>query len=145
MTASAFLSKAALTAAAALALALCSTAANLSGILTKSPSPVSLSSSMGGEPLRFEENRGQAGPTVRFLARGSGQTLLLGDTEATLLLRKASRQSTQSGAVRWRLANAEPSRARAERPLPTKVNYLRGADASRWKTRIPTCAQVRSA
>src|ERR1700687_1515035 len=37
-------------------------------------------------PLRFEPNLGQAGPEVRYLARGSGYMLLLAGPEAVMVL-----------------------------------------------------------
>src|SRR5688572_18054650 len=43
-------------------------------------------------PLQFEPNVGQADPSVQYLSRGRGYTLLFGDTGATLLLRGKEKQ-----------------------------------------------------
>ena len=43
----------------------------------------------GQLPMSFEANRGQAGESVNFVARGAGYTLALSPTEATFLLRSA--------------------------------------------------------
>jgi len=52
-------------------------------------------------PLHFEENRGQAGSEVKFLARGAGGSVLLGPTEAVL-----AGQGTP--AVRMKFVGANP-------------------------------------
>ena len=51
-------------------------------------SKLALASAYGNLPLRFEANRGQADPRVKFLARGSGSELFLANTEAVLVLTK---------------------------------------------------------
>src|SRR5690606_5062680 len=43
-----------------------------------------LSTLDGNRPLAFEENRGQADPRVKYLARGNGSTLFLTPSEAVL-------------------------------------------------------------
>src|SRR5258708_5549104 len=37
-------------------------------------------------PLRFEPNMGQAGPEVRYIARGAGYMLMLAGQEAVMVL-----------------------------------------------------------
>src|SRR5262245_2151767 len=63
-------------------------------------------------PLRFEPNRGQADPEVRYFARGRGYALFLTPTGSTLVLnsrprsRGAGRPSPT--VVRTRLVGAHP-------------------------------------
>jgi len=95
----------------------------------------------GSLPLAFEPNQGQARAGVRFLARGSGYELALTRTSAILALDK-----TDGGAAALRLrflsAN-EDVRLVGGRPLPGKINYLRGNDPSKWLTGIDTFGAVR--
>src|SRR5665811_992660 len=49
---------------------------------------IQLNSSYGKLPLAFEPNQGQADPSVKFLARGSGYTLFVTAQEAVLSLKK---------------------------------------------------------
>jgi len=51
-----------------------------------------------GLPLRFEENRGQAGNRVKFLAQGRGYGLFLASGEAELALRSGSTSHADSKA-----------------------------------------------
>ncbi|MDQ3815300.1 MAG: SBBP repeat-containing protein, partial [Armatimonadota bacterium] len=89
----------------------------------------------GRIPLHFEANRGQCDKSVKFVSRGRGYNLLLGDSEAVLSLR--------STPLRLRLigAHAQP-RVTGQQMLPGKVNYLFGNDPSRWRTNVPTYARV---
>ena len=50
----------------------------------------------GKLPLRFEANRGQTDPRVKFLSRGSGYSLFLTSTEAVLKLQKSGVRSHRS-------------------------------------------------
>lgn len=91
-------------------------------------------------PLRFEANRGQTDPRVRFLARGKGYTLFLTDTEAVFSL-NAERNSA---ALRMSLGGARtPRRIAGAEPLPGKTHYIRGSDSSKWATDVPSFAKVR--
>jgi len=105
--------------------------------------------------LSFEPNRGQADPTVQFLARGSQYTVLLQPTAATLIL---SREDAASGirhagrpapvtraAVRMTLDGANPHAAMSpDHLLPGYVNYISG-DRAQTRTGIPTYAATRAA
>ncbi len=102
----------------------------------------------GSTPLSFEQNQGQADPSVRFLAHGSGYTTLLEPTSATLLLESPD-VSRPKGAglheartiVRMRLIGAtHTARMTGIEPLPGYVNYLSGVDRSTWATGLPTYA-----
>ena len=120
----------------------------------------SVERAFAGLPLAFEENRGQADPAVRFIARGPGYTALLTERGAVLALRRgapkppprlgdprdAARLAASAPAshlVRMTLVGAAPSPGVAGTdPLPGKVNYLLGRDPTKWRTDIPTYARV---
>jgi uncharacterized protein (TIGR03437 family) len=119
-----------------------------------------ISEAYGRLPLRFEANRGQADPRVKFLSRGSGQTLFLTSTEAVLTLEGSrgdapdlsrrplpdfgARADQRAHAVlRMKLAGANPAPQIAGREeLPGRSNYLLGNDPTRWRTDIPTYGRV---
>jgi len=110
-------------------------------------------------PLSFESNQGQTDRRVRFLARGSDNTLYLTPTEAVFTLaNKPQSFRTQSGPIRSRrqtpstspaavsmqLVGADPAAvAVVERPLDGKVNYFLGRDPRKWHSGVPTCARAR--
>jgi len=117
----------------------------------------------GRLPLAFEENRGQTDAQVKFLARGKGYTLFLTRDEAVLRLRTENQRakgksrrakleglpapSTQHrvpSVLRLRLAGANPNpRVEGLEELAGKVNYFLGNDPAKWRTNVPTYAQVR--
>ena len=71
--------------------------------------------------LVFEPNRGQTHADVRFLARGEGYTLFLGEREAVFALGDT--------ALRMRLGGARPPRAiEGESALPGRSHYFDLAD-----------------
>jgi hypothetical protein len=91
--------------------------------------------------MSFEENRGQTGARVRFLARGHGYTLFLTDDEAAFSLIDAERVGA---AMRMSLVGARsPRRVHGLDPLPGQSHYLRGSDSRRWTTGVRTYAKVR--
>ena len=87
-------------------------------------------------PLTFVSNHGQFDPAVRFFARSRGCNLFFTDTEAIV-------QPGRGAPVHIRLAgaNARP-RVSGRAEQPGRSNYFVGKDASRWRTAIPTFAQV---
>jgi hypothetical protein len=91
-------------------------------------------------PLSFEANRGQAGESADYLARGSGYILRLEATAASFQLRN----QTDSVELRMRVVGGDPS-AQAEElnELEGKVNYFVGSDPARWRQNIPTYGRVR--
>lgn len=94
---------------------------------------------LSGLPLRFEENRGQAGREALFVARGQGYTLTLEATRSTL----AVIQDGQGARVRSRLLGANPSpRVSGVKPLAAKSNYLLGGDPKGWITGVPCFERV---
>src|SRR2546422_4147106 len=96
----------------------------------------------GKLPLYFEANRGQADRRVKFLSRGRGYTLFLTPTEAVLTLRHPTKSEQTALRIRLIGANSRSSLEGAEE-LPGKVNYFIGKDPEKWRTNIPTYAQVK--
>ena len=108
---------------------------------SQAPVQGKLPEAFGKLPLTFVVNEGQVDPAVRFVSRAQRSTLFLTPSEAVLSLRgKEEKQAV----VRWTMAggNRNP-RVLGESPLPTKSNYFRGNDASKWRTDVPNYAQVR--
>ena len=118
-----------------------------SGSLSSLPEPDEATRARVGEtfanlPMRFEANQGQTDPRVRYLARGSGYTLFLTDTEATFALQRqkrkgtlptADRRSLTTEVVRMKLVGANPApRVAGEEGLSAKTTYLIGNDAAKW-------------
>jgi hypothetical protein len=91
-------------------------------------------------PLSFERNDGQTDARVKFVSRGPGYTLFLAPDQAVLTLRAVRRRT----ALRLELLGANPSpQVDGERALPGTTNYFIGKDPSRWRSKVPTYAQVR--
>jgi Beta-propeller repeat len=105
-----------------------------------------VSEAYGRLPIRFEENAGQAGAEVKFLARGGGYNLFLTQSEAVLRLprlRSRSDADAQS-VVRMKLIGADPApRMEGLDRLPGRSNYLIGRDESRWRRNVASFAKVR--
>ena len=124
------------------------------------PHHVVVARTYGDLPLSFEANHGQADSDVRFIARGAGYTLLLGQGGTELSLNRPGstakgglpQKTAQSGngspetsdaALRLRLLGANrQSEITAGHKLPGKVNYFVGQDPAKWRTNIPTYARV---
>jgi hypothetical protein len=86
-------------------------------------------------PLAFEINTGQAGPDVRFLARGPREQLLLSPGESALI--------AASSKFRFKFAGANlEAKIRGEQQLIERRNYLLGNDCSKWQTDVPTFRRV---
>lgn len=91
------------------------------------------------QPLSFEENRGQAGPRVRYISRARNYTVALTDDEALLMVRKSPQDAA---VVRMRLAGeSRAPRITAHNPQPGKVYYAK-AGARGPLTPIDTFARV---
>jgi uncharacterized repeat protein (TIGR01451 family) len=101
-----------------------------------------------GLPIIFEPNQGQgnldpADSRAKFVARGSGYSLFLGQQGATLTL---AGKSKQVNAIEMKLAGASPSaRVEGSDLLAGNSNYLLGNDARKWRTGVPQFARVRYA
>ena len=98
-------------------------------------------------PLRFEPNQGQAAKQVDFLARGPGYTMALARGGAVLALssgKGSGATGASSSVVGMHIVGGNRGpRASGARKLPGVSNYMLGADRSRWRTGVPTYAQVR--
>ena len=107
--------------------------------------------SFGGLPVAFEENVGQAGDEVRFVARGGASSVLLARNEAVFLLggrgeRRGLREPAPAtaSALHMRLAHALPTAdVVGEELLAGRANYLIGNDPSAWKRGVSRFGQVR--
>ena len=93
------------------------------------------SSLIGSVPLRFEVNRGQFDPQVRFYSRFSEQQVFLTDREAVL------RVDQRVLRIRPRGANRQPA-VQGQNALPAQSSYFLGADRSKWRTGVPNFAAV---
>jgi IPT/TIG domain/Beta-propeller repeat len=112
-------------------------------------------------PMQFEENRGQADPSVRFISRGSGYTLFLTANEAIVVLsrqeptteermersprrrRGSAPNAMQTSVVKMKLLGANSvSQTTGTNQLVGSVNYLIGQEAKNWHTGIPTYSAV---
>jgi Beta-propeller repeat/HYDIN/CFA65/VesB-like, Ig-like domain/Abnormal spindle-like microcephaly-assoc'd, ASPM-SPD-2-Hydin len=114
-------------------------------------------------PMRFEQNRGQEDPQVRFSARGQGYTLFLTSDEAVLELKKSGvrSQKSEGGAggpasrkhlpaatdfLRLTLTGANAhARAVGVSPLQGESNYFIGNNPAQWVRHVPSYAKVRYA
>ncbi len=107
--------------------------------LASNPLAASRSStgSFGLLPLAFERNVGQAGRAVSFLSHTNGGTLLLSPAEAVL------DTDGHASPVTMKLVGANTdARPQTADPLPGQVNYLLGADPSKWRTNVQTNARA---
>ena len=107
-------------------------------------------------PLSFEVNRGQTDSRVQYLVRAGGQTVFLTPDQAVVSIavpqgpvtrirsvRDVKKQTLKRAAIRMSFHNSQPANAiQALDPLPGKVNYLIGKDASQWHTDIPTYGRI---
>ncbi|MGA2077440.1 MAG: SBBP repeat-containing protein [Terriglobia bacterium] len=108
--------------------------------------------SYGALPMSFEVNQGQADPSVRFVARGRGYSILLSPVEATLALESSqpdrrfpekTQPKPSTRVLSMKIEGANPSAAASALDrLPGVSNYFIGNDPSRWHTNIPTYKKV---
>lgn len=107
-------------------------------------------------PLAFEENKGQADPSVKFSARVPGYDLYLTSSEAVFVVNSKRRdkpaptgQAKGAGAmtpavVRMRFAGANKSAAvTGLDPFDYQTSYLRGPDTEKHLTGIASHRRVR--
>jgi len=106
-----------------------------SALLASAPDRAAVLARYDRLPLSFEENRGQADTSVKFLSRGRGYALLLGANETVLRL------SADTVRMRFQGASAAPQLAGLD-PQPGKVNYLLGNDSAKWLKDVATYARV---
>jgi hypothetical protein len=110
----------------------------------------------GRTPLAFEENRGQASPEAKFLARGTGYEIFLTPEESVFVLQapasvNASKikspkfaSNFSASILRMKLlgANFAPVLT-SEDQLPGVTNYLLGKNPANWRTNIPNYRRVK--
>jgi len=126
----------------------------------------------GKLPLSFEPNAGEINGNVKFLSRGHGYELFLTADQAVLALREPGKPApalkggkyagpqgpkaallakhaaapTQDSVLRMSLLSANPNaRVVGMDELPGKTNYFIGNDPKKWRTNVPTYAQVKYA
>jgi hypothetical protein len=99
-------------------------------------------------PLVFERTEGPLAARATFLARGQGYAILLGPTEAALVLSPsgtggemrspaARTAALPSAVVRMRLVGADPgATVKGLAPLPSRSHYLIGNDQRRWRANV---------
>ncbi len=113
-------------------------------------------------PLAFEPNRGQADPSIKFLAHGSSSTIFLSGRDILIALCRGGRNPTSSSAplkspqfpgsraaasggfVRVSLIGASSApQPEVGEALKGKSNYFIGNDSARWIKDVPTYAGVK--
>ncbi len=116
----------------------------------------------GKLPLGFEQNLGQTDPQVRFISRGSGYELFLTPQEAVLSLRyskpmgrsplerlayrralRKTEGTEKVSVLRMHLEGANPTpEVVGLNRLPGRTDYYIGNDPKKWRTDVPSYAQV---
>jgi uncharacterized protein (TIGR03437 family) len=97
--------------------------------------------SLGRLPVMFQPNRGQAGRSVEFLARGPGYALLLQRDCIRVRLHNPSRAPAELSMKLTGVGRLPP--VRGERLLPGATNYFLGDNPARWRTGLPNYARAR--
>lgn len=101
-------------------------------------------------PLRFEANAGQAGPNVKFIAKGGGYDLCLTASETILTLSKPqspekedARSSLQTSPLRMKLVGGNQSAPlEGIDQLPGKSHYFIGNRADQRRTNLSSFGRV---
>ena len=116
-------------------------AAQRFGVTSESslPLPDTRATKLQGLPLAFEENRGQAGPQVGFIAHGSRYTQVV--TAQEVVWRMDGKQ--QDPAVRMTFPGSMLPSVHGEDAMPARTNYLRGFDPAEWIAGVQQFAAVR--
>ncbi|MDX6475434.1 MAG: hypothetical protein QOH95_945 [Gaiellaceae bacterium] len=86
--------------------------------------------------LGFVANRGQANPRVRFSAQGDRYAFSATRNSLLLSFVKAKRALGVTLALRF-LGHDPAARPEGALRAPGSVNYIRGSDASGWRTNVP--------
>jgi hypothetical protein len=96
--------------------------------------------------VRFEENRGQAGAAVDFVARASSHAVFLsgGDAIFSLAASRPAGASADAAPVRLSFVGAhDRTLPLGEAELPSRSHYLIGRDPGRWHTNVRHYERVR--
>jgi hypothetical protein len=121
---------------------------SLDGKATRSPEAVrAAQKTLGDLPHRFEENRGQFAPEVRYFARANGYDMYLTDTETVMVLYKARGREPKDGidytTLRMTVRGTQaPKGWERGKQLPGVSNYFRGQDPSAWRRDVPAYESV---
>jgi hypothetical protein len=95
----------------------------------------------GQLPIRFEENRGQVDPAVKYVARGADRTIFLTPSEIVMSLRMA-RNAPKS--VRMKFHGTRGATAvTGEDPADTRSNYYIGNNPTAWHRDVANFSKVR--
>jgi len=98
---------------------------------------------LGGMPLTFEKNQGQAEASARFMAHGDGYALTLSAKGAGLTL---AGEKGATAKLEMELVGADAAAAvSGVGELPGITNYLYGKDPSKWVTKVPNFEKVKVA
>jgi hypothetical protein len=93
----------------------------------------------GRVPLSFVPNRGQNDEAVAYEARTAGTRFQFMGDRAVIALARGDKGHRLD--LRFLGANPDPAIVPSRR-LEGRVNYLRGADRSRWQTNLPTYGAI---
>ncbi|WP_158939559.1 DUF11 domain-containing protein [Streptomyces sp. NRRL S-87] len=95
-------------------------------------------------PLRFVENRGQAGDGVNYYLQGAETSVSFGPTGLTYGLTGPDTKNSEKR-QRWVLkldfVDAKPTAPVAEAPAPGRVSYFKGSPA-KWRTGLRTYGRL---
>jgi hypothetical protein len=99
---------------------------------------------LGNLPLTFVANRGQSDARVQYVAQGLGYAFYLTRREIVLALVKpaAAPSEVRGHAVAMRFVGANPDVAIDGGRRQGMVSYLRGPDASQWRTGLPAYTEI---
>ena len=90
--------------------------------------------------IPFIENQGQLGSdAVSFYAKTFGGTFFV-EKDGTLIYSFASKDI--GGVVIKEVVTEEKIEVKGLEPSPTRINYFKGKDKSKWKTNIPSYNSV---
>lgn len=87
-------------------------------------------------PIVFEQNKGQAPPAYKFLARESGGEMLFTETGMEVIVSDGKRAPT-GVRIRWAAGKEKGEEPTGENRLPGRSNYLLGGDPTRWTKDVP--------
>jgi hypothetical protein len=94
-------------------------------------------------PLTFEKNVGQVDGAVQFLVRGPGHSTFLAAGGEVTVVGPAGGTAAKSAALRIRLQGGRADApARGIAPLSGRINYLKGADQSGWRSAVPAFSKI---
>ena len=107
---------------------------------------------IGDLPLSFESNDGQTAAAAKFVGRQTAADIFLTEDGLALALKDPAQDPLQppkrsaargSSVVRLQWVGASPQSIAGMSRLPGTANYFRGRDPAKWRTGVPTYAQVK--